>query len=75
MLHRTDCSVFEVPKLFASTARMIGLCIEKELAHAKKLLHADRPFVLIVGGNKLKDKIPLIEQFWVKSTISHCARA
>lgn len=62
MLHRTDCSVLEVPKLFASTARTIGLCIENELAHANKLLHAERPFVLIVGGNKLKDKIPLIQK-------------
>lgn len=72
-LHRTDCSVLEVPKLFGASARTIGLCIENELMHADTLLNAKRPFVLIVGGNKLKDKIQLIEELIPKiDTILLC---
>lgn len=60
-LHRTDCSVIALPQLFVPEKRMFGLLIEKELEYANRLLHNPaRPFVLIIGGNKIHDKIPLI---------------
>ena len=60
-LHRSDCSMVEVPQLFSAQKRMFGLLIEKEINHANKLLlNPAHPFVCIVGGNKIKDKLPLI---------------
>lgn len=66
MLHRTDCSVYAVPQLFTPDKRMIGLLIEKELANAQQLLNPIHPFTVIIGGNKIKDKIPLIDQLLEK---------
>lgn len=63
MLARTDCSVIALPQLFAPNNRMFGLLIEKELTYAHRLLHnPERPYTLIIGGNKVADKIPLIER-------------
>ncbi len=60
-LHHSDCSMVEVPRLFSPHKRMFGLLIEKEINHANKLLNdPSSPFVFIVGGNKIHDKIPLI---------------
>jgi phosphoglycerate kinase len=60
-LHRTDCSMIEVPRLFSPQKRMFGLLIEKEINHANQLLNNPvHPFVCIIGGNKIKDKLPLI---------------
>lgn len=61
-MHRTDCSVIQVPQLFTADKRMFGLLVERELANAQHLLHAKKPFTLIVGGNKTSDKISLIQQ-------------
>lgn len=60
-LHRNDCSMIDVPRLFTPHKRMYGLLIEKEINQANKILHNPaHPFVCIVGGNKIKDKLPLI---------------
>jgi phosphoglycerate kinase len=60
-LHRTDCSMVDVPRLFSPQKRMFGLLIEKEINHANQLLdNPAHPFVCIIGGNKIKDKFPLI---------------
>ncbi len=61
-IHRTDCSLYQVPQLFAPSMRMIGLLVEKELVNAQKLLHPEHPFTLLVGGNKIHEKIALIDQ-------------
>ena len=66
MIHRTDCSVFAVPQLFAADKRMFGLLIEKELKNAQHLLQPAHPFTVIIGGNKVKDKVPLIEHLLPK---------
>lgn len=73
-LHRSDCSMIEVPRLFTPQKRMFGLLIEEEINHANKLLHNPaHPFVFIIGGNKIKDKIPLINNLLDKiDTIILC---
>lgn len=62
VLHRTDTSITTVPTLFLPEARTIGLLIERELAHLNRLLKkTQRPFIAILGGSKITDKIELIE--------------
>ena len=59
--HRKNASVVAITKLLPSCA---GLLLEKEIFHLDKAMHAhDRPFVLILGGAKMADKMGLIKQF------------
>jgi len=60
-LHRTDTSIALAPHFFAPDQRSIGLLVEYELSMLKKLVvDPDRPYLLISGGGKVHDKIPLI---------------
>lgn len=60
-LHRSDTSIALVPHFFARDRRSIGLLVEYELSMLSKLLvNPDRPYLLISGGGKVHDKIPLI---------------
>lgn len=62
-LHRNDSSIAQVPYLFAADHRCIGLLVGKELTELYTLMHQPkRPFVLLLGGGKIADKIPLLEQ-------------
>lgn len=64
LLHRTDNSIIEVPKLFSRDNRTIGLLIEQELNMLNKLLEKiERPFVLILGGGKISGKLPILKAF------------
>jgi phosphoglycerate kinase len=59
--HRNDCSVTLLPYEFPENRRSIGLLIEKELQALNMLKNnPPRPFIAILGGKKIKDKIPLI---------------
>ena len=73
-LHRADTSVTLAAQEFPPEKRTIGLLVEKELNMLKKLLHNPaQPFVLIVGGGKVADKIPLIQNLLDKvETILLC---
>lgn len=59
--HRAHASTDAIARLLPSVA---GLLVEKEVA---ELVHAlknpEQPFVVIIGGAKVEDKQPLIEQF------------
>ncbi|HEY2734874.1 MAG TPA: phosphoglycerate kinase [Polyangiales bacterium] len=58
--HRAHASVSALPKLFRE--RGIGLLMEKEISALEKLRTAsDRPFVAVLGGAKVSDKIGVIE--------------
>jgi len=60
-LHRADTSIALVPEYFAPDKRTIGFLVEKEVATLNQLMESPvQPFVLILGGGKIKDKIPLI---------------
>ncbi len=56
--HRAHASTEGVTKFLPSGA---GLLLDKELTYFDKTMeHPDRPFVAILGGAKVKDKIPVI---------------
>jgi len=58
--HRAHASTAGITKFVA--AAVAGLLMEKELNFLSKALHnPERPFVAILGGAKVSDKIPVIE--------------
>src|SRR3954451_11481479 len=58
--HRAHASVHALPKLMPQ--RAAGLLVQKEVAALEKLrTDADRPFVAVLGGAKVSDKIEVIE--------------
>lgn len=62
LVHSIDTSVTLLPLLFDKNHRTIGFLIERELQALNRLM-ADpaRPFMLVIGGGKVSDKIPLIK--------------
>jgi phosphoglycerate kinase len=67
VIHEHDCSVSVLPYEFPENRRSIGLLIEKELQQLEVLKHnPPRPFIAILGGGKIKDKIPLMESLLPK---------
>ena len=66
--HRAHASTAVIAQYFDDEHKGIGLLIEEELTNARKVLReAQHPFVLIMGGAKISDKIPLIEHFLGKA--------
>ena len=61
LIHKHDCSVALLPYEFPENKRSIGFLIEKELSIFDELKNNPRhPFIAILGGGKIKDKIPLM---------------
>lgn len=59
--HRTDTSITLLPQEFSKYTRTIGLRFEKEITALSKLQdNPARPFVVVLGGGKVKDKLPYI---------------
>lgn len=59
-LHRAHASTAALPRLYAD--RGVGLLVAKELEFLAPLLDAPaRPFVVVLGGAKVSDKIKVIE--------------
>ena len=62
VMHRSDTSITLLPQLFPADKKSIGLLVEKELAALSKIKDAPKhPFVAIIGGGKVADKLPVIE--------------
>jgi len=60
--HRDNASMYTVPVMMEGKPRVIGFLIEKELKFlGDTLSNPDRPFVAILGGAKVSDKIGVIE--------------
>jgi phosphoglycerate kinase len=58
--HRAHASVHALPKLMAQ--RAAGLLVIKEVSALEKLrTNAERPFMAVLGGAKVSDKIEVIE--------------
>jgi phosphoglycerate kinase len=59
--HRTDASMYLVPKLMEGKPRVVGFLVEKEIRYLSDTISTpERPFVAIVGGAKVSDKINVI---------------
>ena len=60
--HREDGSMFAVPKAMEDKPRVAGLLLQKELKYLGEHLSSPvKPFVVVLGGAKVSDKITLIE--------------
>lgn len=60
-VHRAHASTVGVPKRLPSFA---GLLVEREVRELSKLVEAPgRPYVVVVGGAKVADKLPLLRSF------------
>ncbi len=58
--HRDDTSVTLLPQKFEQ--KSVGLLTEKEISQLNKIkTNPKQPFVFILGGNKIKTKIPLLK--------------
>jgi phosphoglycerate kinase len=60
--HRDNASMYTVPLMMEGKPRVIGFLIEKELRFLGETVNnPERPFVAILGGAKVSDKIGVIE--------------
>ena len=60
--HRTDASMFALPKAMGSKPKVCGFLVEKEIKYlSSAIAHPQRPFVAIIGGKKVSDKIMVIK--------------
>ncbi|HSV13191.1 MAG TPA: phosphoglycerate kinase [Tepidisphaeraceae bacterium] len=66
--HREHASTFGVVQALAGKPRVIGFLIQKELKFlGEAISNPKRPFVAILGGAKVSDKINVIEQLLGKA--------
>ncbi len=67
-LHRAHASVHALPLMMKD--RVIGFLVEKELAALQRVQeNPDRPFVAILGGAKISDKVDVIRNFMHRADI------
>lgn len=60
--HRDNASMLTVPQQMTGKPRVVGFLVEKELKYlGDSLNNPKRPFVAILGGKKVSDKIAVIE--------------
>ncbi|HEV8072161.1 MAG TPA: phosphoglycerate kinase [Planctomycetaceae bacterium] len=59
--HRTDASMVAVPRAMGSKPKVMGFLVAKELQYLlETIAHPERPFLAILGGAKVSDKINVI---------------
>jgi phosphoglycerate kinase len=67
--HRAHASTAVIAQFFAADRKMFGLLMESEVASAEKVMHdTQKPFVAIIGGAKVSDKILIIENLLERAT-------
>ena len=67
--HRAHASTAVIAKYFDQDKKMFGLLMEAEVKSAEKVLHESRkPFVAIIGGAKVSDKMLILETLLDKAT-------
>lgn len=66
--HRPDASMVAVPRAMAGKPRVVGFLVEKEIAFLSRVLeNPARPFVVVLGGAKVSDKLGAIEHLLPKA--------
>jgi phosphoglycerate kinase len=59
--HRTDASMVAVPQAMGDKPKVVGFLVAKEIQYlSDAIAKPERPFVAILGGAKVSDKIPVI---------------
>lgn len=58
--HRKHASIVSIPKYLPS---YIGLSFEEEYAELERMRDPKKPFALILGGAKMKTKLPLLKAY------------
>jgi len=67
--HRAHASTAVIAQFFPKDQRMFGLLMESEVRSAEKVMHdSQKPFVAIIGGAKVSDKILIIENLLDRAT-------
>ena len=65
--HRTDASMLAVPQAMGDKPKVSGLLVEKEIQYLSQAIeNPQRPFVAILGGAKVSDKIEVINNLLSK---------
>ena len=65
--HRTDASMVAVPEAMGGKPKAVGLLVGKEIEYLSGAVeNPRRPFVAILGGAKVSDKISVIENLLQK---------
>src|ERR1035437_514967 len=60
--HRAHASTAVIAKFFPADKKMFGLLMEAEVSSAEKVLHNNqKPFLAIIGGAKVSDKMLILE--------------
>ena len=67
--HRAHASTAVIAQFFPKDKKMFGLLMNAEVSNAEKVLHsAEKPFLAIIGGAKVSDKILIIENLLDRAT-------
>jgi phosphoglycerate kinase len=60
--HRKDASMLAVPQAMGQKPKVVGFLVQKEIQYlSDAIAHPQRPFVAILGGAKVSDKIEVIK--------------
>lgn len=60
--HRAHASMYTVPQCMGNKPKVCGFLVEKEIQYLSDTIsHPERPFVAILGGAKVSDKIKVIK--------------
>lgn len=66
--HRADASMVAVPKAMGTRPKVCGFLVEKEIRYLSDALSAPRrPFIVVLGGAKVSDKLLAIEHLLPKA--------
>jgi len=67
--HRAHASTAVIAQFFTKDKRMFGLLMNAEVSNADKVLNSsEKPFLAIIGGAKVSDKILIIENLLERAT-------
>jgi phosphoglycerate kinase len=67
--HRPDASMVAVPKAMTGKPRVVGFLMEKELKFlSEALANPAKPFVVVLGGAKVSDKMGAIDHLLPKAS-------